>query len=281
MGTKRTAWHLFFSILLRKRGPRWLEVLDEFPLSEERPRVDYLLLRKAPTEASEDAGKTLPGLWSHLSQATIVEFESIGRPYRSSNLDRLWGYVHLYYADERVRFPHRDDLRAVLVVPARSRALDADVDALGLKWKELGGGYWEIGGGAFPLFVVELGVIAEQEDDDLLRLFTHRAAHTVEARRFWAEQVGTTEAGMAARELEGYDEVMKKFLESLSPEQRLAGLAPEQLVDVIGPEQLFGALAPEQLLLALPTPLLRALSDEYVATLPEATRDEIRKRIGR
>ena len=42
MSTHRTAWHFFFVILLRKRGPRWLEVREEVPLSEEPPRLDYL-----------------------------------------------------------------------------------------------------------------------------------------------------------------------------------------------------------------------------------------------
>jgi hypothetical protein len=44
VGTQRTAWHFFFSILLRKCGPTWIEVRDEVPRADERPRLDYLLL---------------------------------------------------------------------------------------------------------------------------------------------------------------------------------------------------------------------------------------------
>src|SRR5512145_7500 len=35
VSTHRTAWRFLFAILLRKRGPRWLEVRDEVPLSDE------------------------------------------------------------------------------------------------------------------------------------------------------------------------------------------------------------------------------------------------------
>jgi hypothetical protein len=103
--------------------------------------------------AADDSGKTLRGLWLHLGLWTILELKSIGRPYRSGDLDRLWGYLHLYYADERARIAHRDDLRAALVVPARSPALSADMDAMRLQWKDLGAGYWQIKGGLFPLYV--------------------------------------------------------------------------------------------------------------------------------
>ncbi len=65
---------------------------------------------------------------------------------------------------------------------------------------------------------------------------------------------------------------MARLLERMSPEQRLAGLAPEQRL---------AGLADAQAVLALPDTMLRALSDEYLATLPETTRAVIRQRIGR
>jgi len=90
--------------------------------------------------------------------------------------------------------------------------------------------------------------------------------------------------------IESFDKVMARLLEQMSPEQRLAGLAPEQRLAGLAPEQVLRAYAPEQRLaglteeqavLALPDTMLRGLSDQYLATLPEATRATIRKRIGR
>ena len=134
---------------------------------------------------------------------------------------------------------------------------------MGLIWDDLEGGYWELRGGLFRLYVVELDRVAEHEDDDRLRLFGHAKERTLEARRFWAEQVGTKEAMMALHDLEGYDEVVQRFLELIPPEQRLAGLAPEQAV------------------LALPEEVLRALSHDFLENLPEPIRATIRKRLGR
>jgi hypothetical protein len=124
-------------------------------------------------------------------------------------------------------------------------------------------------------------VVAEQEDDDLLRLFGHERERTRAAKRFWAEQVGTKEAMMAVQELEDYDEVVRRFLELLPPEKRMEGLAPEQRVAGLAPEQVVRALGTDELLPAMPDEVLRALSDEFIEKLPEPTRSAVRKRLGR
>jgi len=173
------------------------------------------------------------------------------------------------------------------------------VKALGLAWEDLGGGYWKLSGGPFALYVAEIDVVAEAEDDDLLRLFGHAEPHTREARRWLYEQVGAKERAMEIHDLEGYDEIIQKIVTSLppeqvlsafKPEQRLAGLLPEQVLSAFNPEQRLAGLPPEQRLaglppdqavLALPDELLRALSDEYLESLPAAIRAVIRDRIGR
>ena len=113
------------------------------------------------------------------------------------------------------------------------------------------------------MYVAEIDVVAETEDDDVLRLFGHAGMHTVEARRWLSQQLGAEEIDMAMHELEGYDEVLQKLVASLPAEQRLVGLSPEQMV------------------LALPDEVLRGFSAEYLATLSEPTRAAIRARIGR
>jgi hypothetical protein len=288
MGSTRTAWHVLLAALLAQRAPHRFEVRSEVPLSREPLRADYLLLR-AVAEAN-DPGRTLRKLWDLLPKDTILEFKSTGRPYRSRNLDRLWAYLHLYYADEPARLEQRADLCGVLLVPTRTPSLDADARELGLEWRVLGGGYWSLTGGPFALHVAEVDVVAETEDDDLLRLFGHGELHTAEARRWLSEQKGAKETDMAMHELEGYDEVVMKLVSSLpteqrlaglSPEQRLAGLSPEQRLVGLPPEQRLVGLPPEQMVLALPDDVLRGFSAEYLATLSEATRAAIHARIGR
>jgi hypothetical protein len=305
MGATRTAWHVLLAALLSERAPRRFEVRPEVPLSAEPLRADYLLLRR--TDGPDDAG-TLRKLWRLLPKDAIVELKSTGRPYRSRNLDRLCSYLHLYFADEPERLRQRSDLCGVLLVPSRTRTLEANVAALGLTWHDLGEGYWQLHGGAFALYVAEIDTVAEAEDDDLLRLFGHGEARTVEARRWLSQQMGAEEIAMAMHELEGFDDVIRKLLATLppervlaayapeqrvaglapeqrvaglAPEQRVAGLAPEQVLSAYAPEQRVAGLAPEQVLLALPDEVLRGFSDAYLDTLSAPTRAAIRVRIGR
>ncbi|XYH94032.1 hypothetical protein ACMHYB_40210 [Sorangium sp. So ce1128] len=299
MGSTRTAWHVLLTALLRQRRPRNFQVQSEVPLSVEPLRADYLLLRnEAPGERDEPAG-TLRRLWALLPKETVVEFKSVGRTYRGRNLDRLWGYLSLHYADAAGRLGPRSDLAGVVLLPSRNRPLDVDAAALGLTWRDLTGGYWQLRGGAFALYVVEIDAVADAEDDDLLHLFGHRGARTAEARRWLAEQVGAKESAMAMHELEGFDEVMAKLLATLPvetvlaalpteqvlaalpTEQVLAALPTEQVLAAYTPEQRVAGLTPEERLLLAPDEVLRLLPEDYVRSLPLDVQAKIRARIGR
>jgi hypothetical protein len=283
MAAARTAWHVLLAALLHQRAPRRFEVRSEVPLSTEPLRADYLLLRTLP---GPDDGDPAPPpkrwkLWNLLPKDTLVELKSTGRPYRSRNMSRLWAYLHLYYADQPARLETLADLAGALLVASRTPTLEADTKALGLAWEDLGGGYWKLCGGPFALYVAEIDAVAEAEDDDLLRLFGHAEPHTLEARRWLYEQVGAKERAMEIHDLEGYDEIIKKIVTSLPPEQVLSAFKPEQRLAGLPPEQRLAGLPPDQAVLALPNELLRALSDEYLSTLPAAIRAVIRDRIGR
>ncbi len=64
----------------------------------------------------------------------------------------------------------------------------------------------------------------------------------------------------ATPDLYGYDEFLRRHLRDLTPEQRLAGLSEAEQV------------------LALPDHLLRALSEDYIATLPADVQAKVRAR---
>jgi hypothetical protein len=322
VGAKRVIWHVGFERNLRRRGPRSFEVRAEVPLSEEPARLDYLLLRKLAPEGEtlpDDSAETLRRLWALLPRVSVVEYKSPGHPYRPGHLDRLWSYVHAYFANQRTRprkradgtplAPGMDDapevwtreeLCAVLVVPERTPSLLADVESMRLGWEDLGDGYWRVTGGAFALYVVEIDVVGPAEGDDLLHSLGHGKPLTREARWFWMELVGTKESGMSMQDMEGYDELMQrlldalppeqvqKLLNSLPPEQRLAGLPPEQRLAGLPPEQRLAGLLPEQRLadldrdhqaLALPVELLRLLPDAYLRSLSPEVEAELRRRL--
>jgi hypothetical protein len=72
------------------------------------------------------------------------------------------------------------------------------------------------------------------------------------------------------QDMEGYDELMKKLLATLSPEQRLAGLDPEQRL---------AGLDRDHQALALPLEVLRLLPNDYVRSLSPEVHAKIRVRL--
>ncbi len=94
----------------------------------------------------------------------------------------------------------------------------------------------------------------------------------------------------ATPELEGYEDFVHFMLDGLTPEvkmmgltpkERLVGLAPELIASALEPEQRLAGLALEHVALALSVEVLRALSDDYVATLPDDVQREVRARRAR
>ncbi len=94
----------------------------------------------------------------------------------------------------------------------------------------------------------------------------------------------------ATPELEGYEDFVHFMLDGLTPEvkmmgltpkERLVGLAPELIASALEPEQRLAGLALEHVALALSVEVLRSLSDDYVATLPDDVQREVRARRAR
>ena len=291
MGAKRVIWHAGLGRHLRQKAPKCIEVRDEVCLSEEALRMDFLLLRRLLVAIEDDKGQTLSKLWPLLALYTILEYKSPGRPYRSGNLDRLWAYASLYYADNQAEVQSRDNICGVLAVPHRTPSLDADVKAMGLKWTDLGDGYHRVRGGLFALYVIELDIVGAAEHDDLVYALGTGKIRGTAARRFFAELIGSKEAGMSVQEMEGFDEVTRELMEIVSllpPDMRLAGLDPEQVLNHFDPQQRLAGLEPQQRLagldhdhqaLALPLDVLRLLPDQYFRTLSPEVQAILRKRL--
>jgi hypothetical protein len=300
MGARRVVWHVGFEWILRPRGPSTFEVRAEVRLSDEPQRIDYLLVRKRRIqgEARDNRATTLRRLWPILPLVSVVEYKSPGRAYRRGDLYRLWRYVHTYFAGQLALPRHRPDgapiaagapgasevqepadLCAVLVVPGRSRALDEDIERMGLAWEDRGEGYWQANGGGFPLHVIEIDVVAPAEGDDLLYSVGHGRLDTPAARWFWMELVGSKEAAMSMQDMEGYDELMQKLLETLPPEQRLAGLPAEEVLARYAPEQRLAGLDRDHQALALPVEVLRLLPEDYLRSLSTEVEAELRRRL--
>jgi hypothetical protein len=91
-----------------------------------------------------------------------------------------------------------------------------------------------------------------------------------EAHRFWMELVGSKEAAMSMQDMEGYQELLDKLLDSLPPEQVLSHCAPEQRL---------AGLDRDHQALALPIEVLWLLPEEYFRSLSSEVEAELRRRL--
>ncbi|MEZ4405595.1 MAG: hypothetical protein R3A52_03725 [Polyangiales bacterium] len=192
------------------------------------------------------------------------------------------------------------DLTLALVVPTLSPTLSREVEQMRLALTLSEDGYHRAAGMFCDVVLIDLSRAAEREHDELMGFFAgRRAALSVEAARWVGQNTSEVrEMGKASPALEGYDDWMERLLanmpigrrlaglsheelaQTLSPEERLAGLAPEERLAGLAPEEVARALPAEQRVLALPDEALRALSEEYIATLPAEVQAQVLARRG-
>ncbi len=240
----------------------------------------------------------LLALWVLLGIDTLMEFKSVSRPYRRGALMKLMAYGALYHSLHPRRLG-ATDLTLVMVTPRLSVSLRNDLATMGWKRRRVAPGYYRIEGTPYPTFVVALDTVARVEHDEFLGMLGHTPGASPETRWWFLKHLTELPQGTMTKDLEGYEEAIRKIfmtlpphlrlagldaeqrllaLASLEPEQRLAGLNPEQRLAGLDPEQRLAGLDPEQRLVAFSDETLRALSEEYIAGLSPAVREVVRAR---
>lgn len=257
-------WHLAFANLVKERAPPSFIVESEVRLSIEPQRADLLLIRRTDTPRDDSAGKVLHAIWPLLAQVTLVEFKSPTRSsFRKGDLIRLWSYGGLYQSTHIDEVPRHDDVTLLLVIASITPNLSGEIEAMGWKLTDLGGGYRRIEGTTYPLYVAVTDEVAELEHDGFLRLFSHRQDTDPEAKQWVRHWMKDTKMAEKIEEIPGYDDLYAKLLEDLPLEKRFVGLSPEQQ------------------LLGLSDEIVRQLPDSYLRTLSPETQRAIKARIGR
>lgn len=149
-------------------------------------------------------------------------------------------------------------------------------------------GYYRLTGNPFTIYVVSVEEAAEGSDDDWLRLLgakTPRTSETVAWYDEWLVYYEKFDPVFASRE--EFQRMRYKILESMTPQERLAGLPPEQVGAALSslPSEQVGAalsyLPPDEQFLALPDEVLRSLPSDYIDSLPVRVRRALRKRLAR
>ena len=281
MGQQRTAWHVGFFRLIEQRCPSCFEVTSEYPFGTLPQRADLLLVRRLDLPADDASARVLRRLWPEVRREGIVEYKSPASPYAHRDLLVLLGYGCQHFSASASRLPEHSDLLLALAVSHITPAITEDIQALGWRRRAPLGGYTRVVGGPFPLWIVELDRVSKKERDGLVGMFGTRRVRDSKVFQWCYENVMQLRQKASPADLVGFDEMVSRFLDVLTPAQRIAGLAPEQRIAGLAPEQVLPRFAPEQLVLALPDDLLRGLDATALAQLPETVQSEIRRRLGR
>lgn len=294
----RTAWHPLLVLLIEQLLPRerW-QTVPEFQLSREPRRVDVVLLRREGGAEDDDEAPRLRSLLSHLRPHTLVHFKGPTSSLEREDALMLYAYALQYLVLAEVERPETVALRVLApsITPRFRRALSA----LGCELSPSSAGVSEGELGPFALRVVEaepasrepgerplytlspallrdprgVGMLDELE----LQLFQRLTQHVEQLRP--DEDVMTIKDTQLIKQ--SYSESLRKMMELIPMEERLAGVPVEERLAGVPVEERLAGVPVEERLLAMPVEALRALSEAYLATLPEGVRAEILSRRAR
>ena len=266
----KTFWHYPYASLVKERKPANWDVVVEKLLSLAPRAVDLLLLRRKGAKRLDHEARVMRGLWPLLTDVALLEFKGPTRGLRPRELGKLLSYGWEYWSQDDTSPAKPSQLSLVLAIPKETPTLLRDYDSCGLRPQLLGGGYVRLTGSVYTMVVVLLDQVADAERDDFLRLFTHDRARVNDPLALrWAQAwIRKARTMQDLKHLEGFDDLVQEFIDSLgvdellrrvTPEQRLAGLDPEQRLAGLDPEELLRRVTPEQRLAGLDPEQLKRL----------------------
>jgi hypothetical protein len=257
-------------------------LLPEFQLSREPLRLDVLIIRRV--------GKPRPPALLRPEVAlfgrhTLLHVKGATDEPEPGDALSLVAYGCLYVKQERL--PGTDGVVLVLLANRLTPRFRRQIEDLGGQLGERVPGLWQGQVAGFTLHAIETQVREHEPGERLLYMLskdvlekpgdlgplTEPELDICRVLYRHVEQLGHREDATMIKDRQklskSYLEALQRLAEVMPIEARLAGLAPEQRL---------AGLAAEQLLPSLPEELLRALSAEYLATLPASVRRAVERR---
>jgi hypothetical protein len=244
----RTAWHVLLANLLKERAPSSFEVLTEVSLGRQPPRIDVLLLRRHRSRRPVRPARVLRRLWGRIRRLGVIEYKSPADPLRQGDLAKLLAYG-LWLLAEQPRLAPQPvlDLTLGWIVPVLTPTLRRELSLFGWSLGAGEQGYYPVTGAWLPFVVIVASEVSAAEHDELLGVLADGKVHSREAITWWHQQTGQSMGKL--EKMQGYDQIVEKFVGSLTPEQIVAGIksheddrAVEKFVDALTPEQLAASL---------------------------------------
>ena len=260
----------------------WYQCLSELQLAREPLRVDVVIVRRSRPGAPP-APRLLTSIVGELAEHTLVHFKGPTDELERDDARMLFAYALQYLVVAELADPALVALR--VVAPHMTPRFVEALRSLGCELTTTGTGTHEGRLGVFPLRVVETVLVNARAGEHLLYTVTPGmladpggiipTLSTEEVEVFLAlqehvEQLRHPLPGGRRRHrkdenkvVDSLEEVLTRLVTRMPPEKRLRDLTEAQAV------------------LAMRDATLRALPDEYLATLPPETRAAIEKRIGK
>lgn len=287
-----TAWHpLFVWLLQHVLATEWWDVLPEAQLTLEPQRADAIIIRRTDIIGTPAEPLYLRSVLSDLRPHNVVHFKGATDELEVADVFQVIAYTAQWMTLRGLTDPREVSIRVVAssISPRflrQVKVMGGAVETTDMR------GVLEGHLGVFPLRVVDAVEAHKSAREHLLYSVSSDALGDpsllppLDAREtglyyLLAQSVRQDRRDpikkrrmMKDRDLVDttLDKARQLFLESLTPEERLAGLAPE--------ERLRG-IAPEHAILALSDTMLAQLPEALLMSLPEDVQAKIRTRLGR
>jgi hypothetical protein len=256
-GKTRTWWHPLLVRLLEYALSPAYEVRDEVSVGTLPLRADIVLVRREQAEVPELARRSLPALVERLNRWTLIEFKSPVDSLERGDLDRLLGVAHLFCAQQPEPIASAN-LSLVILAPSLTKPFEADAKLRGLVLLEEEPGVFRIEGGVFVVWLLEADRLTGPGEPAVTvfsRVFLRdprvimqmvRDPATDPALRYVYQQIRQfhqlgdafmVQHTHTAEMDQEYAAFRDAFIQSLGPDERLAGLSAEDVFEALTPEQ--------------------------------------------
>jgi len=277
----RTAWHPLLILLLELLLPGELwRVVAEYALTREPRRIDAVVVRRV-ADASQWHPEYLRSVLDGLRAHNIVHFKGATDALERADALQLLSYAFQYMALEGVE--RADDVALRVVAPTLTPRFAAQLEALGGALRPTATpGVHDGALHGFALRVVETSVAWPAPGEHLLYAVSPacvedpgrvRAFDDRERELYYLLLQGITQLARTPR--------WKVIMKDASLVESTTSKALRDLLAMLPPEVRLAGLKPEETVLALPTEVLRALSPDYLATLPADVQATVRARLAR
>jgi hypothetical protein len=265
-GKTRTWWHPLLASLLRWQLGSHYRLEEEVPVGQKPLQIDILLLRREQGELPTSARQILAGLVEYLGELTLLEFKSPSDTLRAGDFQTFLAYALLYRAQNQPLLePSR--LHLLVLAPRLTKPYREELRILGVTAEPQGPGVWRLQGGlaVHPAWLLATEELAGPEHPLLTLVspqFLEDRLTTYERLRqggynnlvvYLAQQIGQFHLRgkeFAMQHLgseEEMEKVLRDFLASLPPQERLEGLSSKERLRGLSAEECIAGLSPEEL----------------------------------